>query len=161
MINSGKDAYNVHIKRRIQGADEPMTITRHTDAQLREFLQSARTIAVVGHSDNPGRASYQIAQYLRQAGYKVYAVNPTVETIDSQPSYPSLADVPEPIDIVDVFRRSEFLPGVVEDAIAAGVKVMWAQLGVSSDEAARIADEAGITLIQNNCIKVSHIRVMR
>jgi predicted CoA-binding protein len=138
-----------------------MTTTRLSDAQMREILATARTIAVVGHSDDPSRTSYQIAQYLRRVGYKVYPVNPTVETIDGEISYPSLAAVPEPIDIVDVFRRSEFLPGVIEDAIAAGAKVVWAQLGISNEDAARMAAEAGITLIENNCIKVTHMYLLR
>jgi predicted CoA-binding protein len=138
-----------------------MTTTRIPDAQLRDILTTARTIAVVGHSDDPSRVSYQIAQYLRRAGYKVYPVNPTVQTIDGEISYPSLTAVPEPIDIVDVFRRSEFLPDVVEDAIAAGAKVVWAQQGISNEAAARRAAEAGITLIQNNCIKVTHMYLLR
>lgn len=137
-----------------------MTLTRLTDAQLREILQNANRIAVVGHSDDPGRPSYQIAQYLRRVGYTVYPVNPTIATIDGERSYPSLAALPVPVDIVDVFRRSEHLADVVKDAIAVGAKVVWAQLGVSSDAAAQLAAEAGITLIQNNCIKVSHMRVI-
>ena len=137
-----------------------MTLTHVTDAQLRDLLQSAHRIAVVGHSADPGRPSYQIAQYLRRAGYTVYPVNPTIATIDGERSYPSLAALPVPVDIVDVFRRSEYLADVVKDAIAVGAKVVWAQLGVSSDAAARLATEAGITLILNNCIKVTHMRVI-
>src|SRR5512147_1469340 len=97
------------------------------DTALRDLLASARVIAVVGHSDKPHRTSYQIAQYLRRAGYTVYAVNPEVETIDGEPSYASLHDVPEAIDIVNVFRRSEFLAGVVDEAAAVGAKAVWAQ----------------------------------
>jgi hypothetical protein len=138
-----------------------MTLTRLTDAQLRDILQTARRIAVVGHSDDPGRPSYQIAHYLRRAGYTVYPVNPTLATIDGEQSYSSLAVLPAPVDIVDVFRRSEYLTDVVKDAIAVGAKVVWAQLGISDDAAARLAAQAGITLIQNNCIKVTHMRVMR
>lgn len=137
-----------------------MTLTQVNDAHLRDILQNAQRIAVVGHSDDPGRPSYQIAQYLRRAGYTVYPVNPTLAIIDGERSYPSLAALPAPVDIVDVFRRSEYLPDVVKDAIAVGAKVVWAQLGVSSEAAARLAAEAGITLIQNNCIKVTHMRVM-
>jgi predicted CoA-binding protein len=138
-----------------------MMLTRHSDPALRDILKAARTIAVVGHSDKPNKPSYQIANYLRRAGYKVYPVNPTVKTIDGEPSYPSLADVPEPIDIVDVFRNSRHLPEVVEEAIAVGAKVVWAQLGVSSEQAERRAAEAGMTLIENNCIKVTHMYLMR
>src|SRR3972149_2537973 len=97
----------------------------NNDKELKELLSSARVIAVVGHSDKPYRTSYEIAQYLRRVGYTVYPVNPTLDEIDGQKCYASLSEVPESIDIVDVFRRSEYLPGVVEDAIAAGAKGGW------------------------------------
>jgi uncharacterized protein len=129
------------------------------DAGLSDLLTNARVIAVVGHSDNPSRTSYRIADYLRRAGYTVYPVNPTVSEIDGQPSYPSLADVPEPIDIVDVFRRSEHLPGVVEDAIKAGAKAVWSQLGVYDEDAEQRALDADLKVIMNRCIKVEHARL--
>ena len=129
--------------------------------ELRALLEGARVIAVVGHSPDPARASYRIARFMRRMGYTVYAVNPTVEQIDGEPSYPDLASVPEPIDIVNVFRRSEHLPGVVADAIAVGAGAVWAQLGVRSAEAARLADEAGLPLVQNRCIKVDYARLVR
>jgi uncharacterized protein len=131
------------------------------DTTLQELLTKASVIAVVGHSEKPHRTSYNIAQFLRRAGYKVYAVNPLVETIDGERSYPSLADVPEPIDIVNVFRRSEYLSGVVDDAIAVGAKAVWAQLGVYDDEAARKAESAGLPMVMNACIKVEHNRLVR
>lgn len=127
----------------------------------RDILASAKVIAVVGYSDDPRRTSNQIGRYLKNAGYKVYAVNPTVEQVDGEKSYPTLADVPEPIDIVNVFRRSEFLSGVVDDAIGVGAKVVWAQLGISDQEAARKAEAAGIDIIMNNCIKVTYGSLMR
>lgn len=111
----------------------------YDDAAQRAFLADAAVIAVVGYSDDPSRTSYQIGSFLRAVGYTVYAVNPNVETIDGEPAYASLADVPEPIDIVNVFRRSEFLAGVVDDAIAIGAKVVWAQLGVYDPAAAEKA----------------------
>jgi predicted CoA-binding protein len=131
-----------------------------TDADLRALLERARVIAVVGHSDNPARTSYRIAAYLRRAGYTVYPVNPTVETIDGQPCYPSLAAVPEPIDIVDVFRRAEFLPAVVEDALAVSAGAVWAQLGVTHPDARRLADAADLPLVMDRCIKVDHQRLL-
>jgi len=131
------------------------------DEAMRALLAKARVIAVVGYSDKPHRTSYQIAQFLKRAGYRVYAVNPTVETIDGERSYPTLADVPEPIDIVDVFRRSEYLPGVVEDAIAAGAKAVWAQLGVYDADAGRKAEDAGLDVVMDACIKVEYNRLMR
>lgn len=131
------------------------------DDALRKLLSNARVIAVVGHSDKPHRTSYQIAQFLKRSGYTVYAVNPTIETIDDERSYPSLADVPEPIDIVDVFRRSEYLAGVVDDAIAAGAKAVWAQLGVHDAEAGRKAEAAGLDIVMDECIKVEYNRLLR
>lgn len=135
-------------------------IISYNDAAMRDLLQSARVIAVVGHSDKPSRASYRVAQYLRQAGYTVYPVNPTVATVNGQPSFPSLADVPEPIDIVDVFRRSENLPQVVDEAIRVGAKAVWAQLDVVHDEAARSAADAGLDVVQDRCIKIEHQRLL-
>lgn len=126
------------------------------DADLRRLLQQARTIAVVGHSDKPYRTSYRIGNYLRLVGYKVYPVNPTLTEIDGHPVYADLASVSEPIDIVNVFRRSEFLPAVVEEAIAAGAKAIWAQLGVYDEAAARAAQAAGLQVVMDRCIMVDH-----
>jgi predicted CoA-binding protein len=127
---------------------------------MRAVLENAKVIAVVGHSDKPHRTSYRIAQYLRAAGYTVYPVNPTVSEIDGQPSYASLFDVPEPIDIVDVFRRSEYLPGVVDEAIAVGAKTVWGQLGVYDAAAKQKALEAGLDVAMDACIKVEHARLL-
>lgn len=137
-----------------------MLIT-HDQTTIRNLLTSARIIAVVGHSDQPYRTSYQIAHYLRRVGYTVYPVNPEVATIDGQPCYPSLASVPAPIDIVNVFRRPEYLAGVVEEAIATKAKAVWAQVGVESDEAAAKAKAAGLPLVMDMCIKVEHARLLR
>ena len=130
----------------------------YDDAAQRAILADAKVIAVVGHSDDPSRASYQIGGFLKDVGYTVYAVNPTIETVDGEPSYKSLADVPEPIDIVDVFRRSEYLAGVVDDAIKVGAKVVWAQLGVYDAQAAAKGEAAGVPVIMDMCIKVSYLR---
>ena len=135
-------------------------LNENTNAR-RAVLENAKVIAVVGHSDKPHRTSYRIAQYLRDAGYTVYPVNPTVSEIDGQPSYPSLADVPEPVDIVDVFRRSEYLPGVVDDAIAVGAKAVWGQLGVYDAAAKQKAMDAGLDVAMDVCIKVEHARLLR
>lgn len=132
-----------------------------TESRFRDVLSAARVIAVVGFSDNPARTSHQIGRFLQRVGYTVYPVNPTVERIGDLKSYPSLAYVPEPIDIVDVFRRSEFLADIVDESAAVGAKLVWAQLGVYSEEAARRAEAAGIPLIMDNCIKVTHTLVMR
>jgi uncharacterized protein len=130
------------------------------DQTQRDILKSARVIAVVGFSDNPGRTSHQIGRFLQRVGYTVYPVNPTVQKIGDDISYPTLADVPEPIDIVNVFRRSEYLSGVVDEAIAVNAKTVWAQLGIYDEEAARKANDAGLQILMNNCIKVTYYRLM-
>jgi uncharacterized protein len=135
-----------------------MTIT--DSDSLRDILSTSRVIAVMGHSDDPNRTSYQIAAMLRRVGYTVYPVNPNVTEIDGQPCYPTLMDVPEPIDIVDVFRRSEFLPEVVDQAMAAKARVIWTQLGVEDALAARIAEAAGMQVVMDKCIKVEYYRLM-
>lgn len=137
-----------------------MTYLNHDDAAMAAVLKEARTIAVVGHSDKPHRTSYQIARFLRQAGYQVLPVNPEIKTIDGEePSYPSLADITVSIDIVNVFRRSEFLPDIVSEAIAIGAKAVWAQLGVESDAALNRAMSAGLAIAMNRCIKVEFMRL--
>lgn len=128
--------------------------------EQRRLLETARVIAVVGHSDKPNRTSYQIAQNLRSFGYQVYPVNPTVSTIDGEISYATLADVPEKIDIVNVFRRSEYLAGVVDDAIALHAGSVWAQLGVYDEEAAAQAALAQMPLVMDVCIKVAYRQLL-
>jgi predicted CoA-binding protein len=127
-----------------------------TQAKERELLQSAKVIAVVGFSDDPNRTSHQIGKFLMRVGYTVYPVNPTVKEIDGVKVYPTLADVPEPIDIVNVFRRSEYLSGVVDEAIAVNARAVWAQLGVYDPAAADKAAQAGLDMIMDTCIKVSY-----
>lgn len=129
------------------------------DNALRQVLQEAKVIAVVGHSDKPHRTSYQIARMLRNAGYKIYPVNPTVSKIDGEKSYASLADIPEPIDIVDVFRRAEHLPDIVAEAIAVGAKTVWGQLGVTHSQASKIIQAHNINLVMDRCIKIEYMRL--
>lgn len=130
------------------------------DKKLREILSSSKVIAVVGHSDKPYRTSYRIAQYLRAVGYKVYPVNPMVDEIDGEKSYPRLQAVPEPIDVVDVFRRREHLAGVVDDAIEANAKSVWGQLGVIDLEAGVKGEQAGLDMVMDLCIKIEHMRLL-
>lgn len=132
-----------------------------TQAQDKQLLESAKVIAVVGFSNDPTRTSYQIGKFLKQVGYRVYPVNPTVSEIDGEKVYATLADVPEPIDIVNVFRRSEYLAGVVDEAIAVQAKAVWAQLGVFDNDAAAKAEAAGLTMVMDTCIKVSYNQLMR
>lgn len=129
------------------------------DNAMRDVLIQAKVIAVVGHSDKPERTSYRIAQFLREAGYQVYPVNPMVSEIDGQPSYASLKDVPEPVDIVNVFRRSEYLPEIVEDAIAVNAKTVWAQLGVYDQLSAQKALDAGLNVVMDACIKIEYLKL--
>ena len=136
-----------------------MVISEHE--QLEALLKNAKVIAVVGYSDKPYRTSYSIGAYLRDVGYTVYPVNPTVEAVDGLRSYATLAEVPEPIDIVNVFRRAEYLEEVVEQAIAVKAKAVWAQLGVVDYAAARRAEEAGLQMVMDRCIKVDHGLLIR
>ncbi|MDJ0515465.1 MAG: CoA-binding protein [Trichodesmium sp. MO_231.B1] len=130
------------------------------DRLKRDILKNSQIIAVVGHSDKPERTSYQIAQFLREVGYKVYPVNPIVKEIDGQPTYATLQDIPEPVDIVNVFRRSEYLPEIVEAAIAIHAKTIWTQLGVRDWQSANKALDAGLNLAMDVCIKVEYLRLL-
>jgi uncharacterized protein len=132
-----------------------------TDEEITEILRPPKTIAVVGISDKPERDSYDIAQYLQDQFYRVIPVNPMIERVLNRRCYPSLRDVAEQIDIVDIFRRSEAVPEIVEEAIAIGAKVVWMQLGVVNEEAAEKAEQAGLQVVMNRCIKVEHRRLLR
>ncbi len=132
-----------------------------SDEQLRAILSSARTIAVVGLSDKPERDSYTVAEYLQKKGYRIVPVNPMVPEVLGERSYPSLSAIPSEtrVDIVDIFRRPEQVPPVVDEALARGKPVIWMQLGVEHAEAAAKARAAGITVLENRCIRVDHQRL--
>jgi uncharacterized protein len=132
-----------------------------SDAEVRDLLQRYRRVAVVGLSDKPDRPSHGVAAYLQRAGYDITPVNPTVDEVLGVKAVDSLAEVNQPVEIVDVFRRAEDVPPVVDDAIAAGAKVVWLQLGIVNEEAAAKARDAGLTVIQDRCLKVEHARLMR
>jgi predicted CoA-binding protein len=131
-----------------------MPFENPTRERIKSILESARNIAVVGLSDNPERTSHMVAQAMQQRGYRIIPVNPNADTILGEKSYVSLSEIPEPVDIVNVFRRSEHTPPVAEEAVKIGAKVLWLQLGIASDEAARIAQEGGLEVIMDRCIKV-------
>jgi predicted CoA-binding protein len=133
-----------------------MTNLNLDTTKMKDVLEKAKTIAVVGHSDNPSRTSYQIAAYLRRHGYKVYAVNPTLSEIDGEKVYASLHEIPEKIDIVNVFRRSEHVASVIDEAIAVGAKAVWTQLDVIDWAARDKALTAGLDVAMDLCIKVEH-----
>jgi predicted CoA-binding protein len=120
-------------------------------------MLAARRIAVVGLSDDPTRASHGVASYLRSVGKDIIPVNPNHPTVMGLKCYPSLEDVPGPIDVVDVFRRAEFCADVVRSAVAVGAKGVWLQAGIVSPEAERLARDAGIDFVQDRCMKVDHM----
>jgi uncharacterized protein len=124
------------------------------------ILQRTKTVAVVGASSNPARPSYFVATYLLSSStdFVVWFVNPRESSILGQPVYPSLAALPHPPDLVDVFRRAEDLPEVAREAVAVGAQVFWAQLGLWSDEAAAIASAAGLAVVMDRCLKIEHAR---
>ena len=130
-----------------------------TVEDLREILVATRTIAVVGLSDKTHRPSHEVAAYLQAEGYRIIPVNPAITQVLGQKAYPSLRDVTEPIDVVDVFRRPEFVPEIVEDAIAVGAKVVWMQLGIVQEQAAARARAAGLTVVMNTCMATTHDRL--
>src|SRR2546423_11587494 len=122
-------------------------------------MRDARTIAVVGASPDAGRPSNRVMRYLQRAGYRCIPVTPNADEVCGERSYPSLRDVPEPMDFVDVFRRAEFCPTVAEDAAAIGAPALWLQLGVRSAEARRIAERAGMDYVEDECTAIVHRRL--
>ncbi len=129
------------------------------DQFLREILSGSRTVAMVGLSAKPERDSYQVAAYLKEHGYRVIPVNPGVGEVLGERAYASLADIPEPVDIVDIFRRPEDAPAVVAQALVLKPRAVWLQLGVGSREAAQVAGRAGIPVVMDRCLKMEHIRL--
>ncbi|MDA0677249.1 MAG: CoA-binding protein [Chloroflexi bacterium] len=131
-----------------------------TDAELRQLLKSAKTIAVVGISENEIRASFGVAKYLAEAGYEIFPVNPQLSSWQGITAYPTVNAIGHPVDIVDVFRGSEYLLSVVEDALTASAGAVWAQLGVSDDAAIERAIAAGIPIVVDHCAKMEHRRLI-
>lgn len=125
------------------------------DDQLKDILKSARTIAVYGASTDPTKAAHRVPEVLIEAGYTVIPVHRTATEILGQKVYPTLADIPVPVDIVDVFRPSAEVAGVVEEAVTIGAPTIWVQLGITSDEGRRIADVAGVNYVEDNCLGVA------
>ena len=127
-----------------------------SDQELKELLTNATTIAIVGASSNPDKESYGIMRKLLSVGYHVIPVNPKETEILGQRSYPSLIDVPEPIDIVDVFRRPEDTPAIADDAVTIGAKALWLQTGIASEDAAARAKAGGLMVVMDTCIGATH-----
>jgi predicted CoA-binding protein len=133
----------------------------YTDGHLRGILRQVRTIAMVGASPNWNRPSFFAMKYLQHKGYRVIPVNPTAagQTILGEKAYASLKDIPEPVDMVDIFRNSEAAGPITDEAIAIGAKVLWMQLGVRNDDAAKRAEAAGVTVVMNRCPKIEYGRL--
>jgi predicted CoA-binding protein len=123
-----------------------------------QILRGSRTIAVVGLSSNPMRASHGVAEYLKNAGYRIIPVNPNETEVLGEKAYARLEDVPEPVDIVDVFRRAEEVGALAESAIRIGAKVLWMQLGIENAGAAEKARTAGLVVVEDSCLMVEHKR---
>lgn len=133
-----------------------MSHVNPSDPELKQLLAHATTIAIVGASSNPEKASYGIMQKLQKAGYRVIPVNPRETEILGERAYPSLVDVPERIDIVDVFRRAEDTPGIADEAVTIGAKALWLQSGIVSEEAAARATAGGLIAVMDACIGATH-----
>jgi predicted CoA-binding protein len=130
---------------------------------LRHILERTKTIAVVGASTDPWRPSFGVMSYLNRAGYRLIPVNPTAmgQSLYGEPFRAQLKDIGEPVDLVNVFRRPEYIPGIVEEAIAIGAPALWLQLGIVHPDAARRAESAGIRVVMNRCLSVEHSRLTR
>lgn len=132
-----------------------------SSADIRRLLQATRVIAVVGLSDKPHRASNRVAAYLKQQGYRIIPVNPTIAEAVGEKSFPSLREVPVKVDMVDIFRRAEFVPAIVDDAIAIGAKAIWMQEGIVHQGAARTATAAGLQVVMDRCLMVDHYQLLK
>lgn len=126
-----------------------------------EILKSSRVVAVVGLSPKPDRPSYRVASYLKEQGYRIIPVNPQASEILGEVCYPDLASIPEPIDVVDIFRRSEEVPAIVEEAIKIGAKAVWMQEGVINNQAAARAGEAGLLVVMDRCMLKEHQKLQK
>jgi predicted CoA-binding protein len=142
-----------------EATEPPFMLSRYQDPlTMQRVLLNAKTVAIVGLSRNELRASYFVGYYLQRHGYRVIPVNPREAEILGERSFKSLADVPEPVDIVNVFRAPDALPGIAREAVAIGAGSLWCQFGVVNEEGARIAEAGGVTVIMDRCLKVEHAR---
>jgi predicted CoA-binding protein len=129
-------------------------------SDLLRILRATDTVAIVGASANPARASHEVWTYLRsRSDFELYLVNPTISEVEGTPVYPSLADLPVVPDLVDVFRRHEHLPSVLDDTIAVGAKTLWLQSGLWHEQVARDGEAAGLHVVMDRCLKVEHARL--
>jgi predicted CoA-binding protein len=131
------------------------------DPEMAALLRASRTIAVVGLSHKRSRPSYGVSEYMQNAGYRIIPVNPLETEVLGEKAYATLEEIPEPVDLVDVFRRSEFVPEIVESAIRIGAKAIWLQEDVVHEQAATRGREAGLTVVMDRCILREHRRLLR
>ncbi len=124
--------------------------------EITVILRESRVVAVVGLSPDPARPSYQVAKYLQAHGYRIVPINPGCTQVLGEQCYPSLQDVPFPLDVVDIFRKAEAIPAIVEEAIRVQARVVWMQLGLEHEEAAQRARERGLQVVMNRCMKIEH-----
>jgi len=134
-------------------------VANPSDDELKQIYADTKTIAVVGASNDPKKAGHNIPAYLQTQGYKIIPVNPKGGEMFGETVRTSLADIDEPIDVVDVFRPSEETPEIAREAVAAGAKVLWLQTGIQSDEAEKIARDGGLTVVMNTCMGATHRRL--
>jgi len=132
---------------------------KEINKNINELLKKYQHVSVIGISNNPLKPSYQVAQYLKNAGYKIYPVNPNYSSVLGEKCYPGLKSIPDKIDIVDIFRPSEQILPIVYDAIAIQAQVVWMQLGIQNTDAAQRALEADINVVMNRCMKIEHMRL--
>jgi len=130
------------------------------DNLIKKILEESKTIAVVGLSPKEDRPSHKVAEYLQAQGYKIIPVNPECDEILGEKCFATLKEVPVKVDVVDIFRRPEFIPPIVEEAIAIGAKVIWMQLGIINEEAAAKAKEAGLEVVMDRCMKIEHKKLL-
>ena len=134
-----------------------MAWTEPTNSDVKSLLQESKNVAIVGISNKEDRASYQVAKWLQaNSHFTLFFVNPVIDEVLGQKCYPTLADIPEQVDMVDVFRKAEDCPSVLEKAIAIGAKSIWLQLGIRNDEVATNATAAGMQVVMDRCIKVDY-----
>ena len=129
------------------------------DDIIRQILQETRTIAVVGLSDDPSRASHGVARYMQQHGYRIIPVNPKHTEILGEKCYPELGAIPDKVDLVNVFRRSADCLRPAQDAVAIGARFLWLQLGIANEEARQVAEAGGLGVVMDRCIKIEHARI--
>ena len=132
----------------------------NTDKSMKDILLSTKTIASFGLSSNPEKVSYGVVSYLKEQGYRIIPINPKASEILGEKAYPDLESVPEKIDVVQAFRRSEDIPPLVDAAIKIGAKVIWMQTGIVNEEAAKTAEAAGLKVVMDACMRATHIRLI-